>query len=192
MLNAYRRDGASKTTRALVDALLQRGVEGLHLLDIGGGVGAIQHAALEAGAAAVTAVEASSAFARTAGAEAHRRRLADRISVQHADFVAVAEEIGPHDLVTLDRVICCYHDLHSLLGLAAARAVRTIGLVYPKDRWWTRLLSRLGNLWFRLSGSPFRTFIHRESEVRGILHQAGLKPETHTQTLAWEVAVWTR
>lgn len=192
MLSAYRRDGASKTTRALVDALFQRGVEGLRLLDIGGGVGAIQHAALEAGAAAVTAVEASSAYARTARAEARRRRLEDRISVRHADFVALAEEIEAHDLVTLDRVICCYHNLHSLLGLAAVRAVRTIGLVYPKDIWWTRLVGRLGNLWFRLRGSPFRIFIHPESEVRSILYQSGLKPVFYTRTLAWQVAVWAR
>jgi magnesium-protoporphyrin O-methyltransferase len=192
MLKSYRNDGPGKTTRALIEALLQHEVEGLRLLDIGGGVGAIQHALAKAGASSVTVVEASSAYARTAQAEARRQGLQDRISVRHADFVAVAPDIEPHDLVTLDRVICCYHDMQSLLGLAAERANHFIGLVYPKDRWWTRALSKIGNLWFRLRRSPFRSFIHPEGVVLSILRQAGLRQVFFDQTAWWQIAIWAR
>jgi magnesium-protoporphyrin O-methyltransferase len=40
-LKVYRKDGPAKTTRMLVEALRVEGVQGLTLLDIGGGVGAI-------------------------------------------------------------------------------------------------------------------------------------------------------
>ena len=43
-LSRYRTKGPNKTTHLLTDAILAAGVEGQTLLDIGGGVGAIQHA----------------------------------------------------------------------------------------------------------------------------------------------------
>ena len=49
-LKAYRKKGPSKTTRMLIDALKAQGVEDMTLLDIGGGVGAIQHELLNSGA----------------------------------------------------------------------------------------------------------------------------------------------
>jgi hypothetical protein len=42
-LKRYRRRGPDKTTRILIEALKKDGVEGETLLDIGGGLGAIQH-----------------------------------------------------------------------------------------------------------------------------------------------------
>ncbi len=50
-LRQYRAAGPGGTTRLLIDALKAEGVAGLTLLDIGGGVGAIQHELLRAGSA---------------------------------------------------------------------------------------------------------------------------------------------
>jgi len=48
-LRRYREKGADKTTRMLSDALASEGVSGLELLDIGGGLGAVQPDLLAAG-----------------------------------------------------------------------------------------------------------------------------------------------
>ena len=45
-LKQYRKKGPSSTTRILVEAIKAQGVQDLSLLDIGGGVGAIQHGLL--------------------------------------------------------------------------------------------------------------------------------------------------
>ena len=74
-IDEYRTEGPIETTQFLIDALTDQGVEGLTLLDIGGGVGAIQHAMLSAGASAATAVEASTAFAKAADDEARELGL---------------------------------------------------------------------------------------------------------------------
>jgi 2-polyprenyl-3-methyl-5-hydroxy-6-metoxy-1,4-benzoquinol methylase len=42
-LRKYREKGPIASTQALIDALKAEGVEGATLLDIGGGIGAIQH-----------------------------------------------------------------------------------------------------------------------------------------------------
>ena len=54
-LRKYRRKGPDKSTRLLLDALLGAETAGSSLLDIGGGVGAIQHASARAGASGMTA-----------------------------------------------------------------------------------------------------------------------------------------
>jgi magnesium-protoporphyrin O-methyltransferase len=191
-IEAYRKDGPAETTQILIDALSEQGVEGLSLLDIGGGVGAIQHAMLNAGSSAATAVEASNAFATAAQEEAKERGWSEHVDVKHGDFIDLAETVAAHDIVTLDRVICCYHDMQSLVQLSTDRAIKMYGLVYPRDVWWNRILSRIGNLALWISRNPFRTFIHSDAGVQRIVAQAGLEKVFHKKLLSWQVAVYAR
>ena len=72
-LRDYRAHGPTNaTTRAMIHLLRRAGVDGSTLLDIGGGIGAIQYDLLEAGAREVTAVDASSAYQQAARGEAER------------------------------------------------------------------------------------------------------------------------
>ncbi len=191
-IEAYRKDGPAETTQILIDALTDQGVEGLSLLEIGGGVGAIQHAMLSAGASTATAVEASTAFARVAKDEARELGWSDKVNVRQGDFIDLAETVVAHDIVTLDRVICCYHDMESLVQLSTARASKIYGLVYPRDVWWNRILSRIGNLALWITRNPFRTFIHSDAGVQRIVTQVGLQKVFHKKLLSWQVAIYTR
>jgi len=74
-LESYRREGPAKTTRLLLDHLRGAGVDGLTLLDIGGGVGAILVAS---GVRATVDVDASRAYLAAARSEAARRGYAGR------------------------------------------------------------------------------------------------------------------
>ena len=85
-LRAYREKGPAKTTALLVEALKSDDVEGMTHLDIGGGVGAIQHAMLEAGVEAATRVEASSAYASASLEEAERRGIQSKVTIHRGNF----------------------------------------------------------------------------------------------------------
>src|SRR5688572_3812124 len=159
-LKAYRKDGPAKTTRMLIEALKAQGIEGMTLLDIGGGVGAIQHELLRAGVESAIGVDASTAYVKAAQQEAERQGHADRVSYHHANFVDLAPQIPPADIVTLDRVICCYHDVQALVGSSVAKAGMLYGLVYPRDTWWMRAAVPIGNLYFRIVRNPFRVYVH--------------------------------
>jgi magnesium-protoporphyrin O-methyltransferase len=191
-LASYRRNGPDKTTRMLIEAIKKAGAGGLSLLDIGGGVGAIQHALLGAGVNQVTSVEASRAYLAAAKAEAGRRGQAERIRYLHGNFVDLAEEIPPAGIVTLDRVICCYHDMEKLVGLSAERAGKIYGLVYPRDVWWVKVALVLMNFYFKLRRNPFRTFVHSTEGVEAILRKKDLKRHSYQKTLVWQVVVFTR
>ena len=188
----YRAKGPAKTTRMLVEALKKESVSGLTLLDIGGGVGAVQHALLGAGADHATNVDASTAYLDAARDEAQQRGYAERVSYHHGNFVDLAGDIAPADIVTLDRVICCYPDMQKLVGLSVARARKLYGLVYPRDTWWVKVGLALGNLFFRLRRNPFRTFSHPTEAVEAIVTRSGLQRRFYRQTLIWKVVVYAR
>ena len=192
MLKEYQEQGLRGTTRMLVDALKAEGVEGAELLDIGGGIGGIQHALLAAGATRAVHIDASSAYLQSARAEADRLGLGERIRFQHGDFVTLAPEVAPADVVTLDRVICCYHDMPGLVGRSVERTRRLYGLVYPRDGWWIRLGMRAGNLGLRFSRSPFRIFNHPTAAVDGLVRSHGFQRRVHRQTWLWQVVVYAR
>jgi Methyltransferase domain len=192
-LERYRRRGPSKPTRRLLEALRREGIEHASVLDIGGGVGAIQHELLEDGAGRATSVEASGAYLRASRDEAARRGHGDRITYEAGDFVAIADRVEPADLVTLDRVICCYPDMEALVGRSAERARRVYGLVYPQDRWWVGLGIRCANLMMRLSRRSFRSYVHRTGAVDAVARAHGLVPKvTQRAGPVWQVAVYVR
>ncbi len=191
-IDEYRTEGPTETTQFLIDALTDQGVDGLTLLDIGGGVGAIQHAMLSAGASAATAVEASTAFAEAAEDQAQELGWSELVEVKRGDFVELADTLAPHGIVTLDRVICCYHDMKSLVSLSAARASKLYGVVYPRDVWWNKIGFRFLNLFFWFSRSPFRAFVHPDAGVKRILDQIGLRRVFYRKTFFWQVAVYAR
>jgi magnesium-protoporphyrin O-methyltransferase len=188
----YRANGAQGTTRRLLDALLAHDVDGATLLDIGGGIGVVQLELLAAGVARSVDVDASRPYLRVAESEAFAHHVEDRTSYHHGDFVAVADEIEPADIVTLDRVICCYPDVRALVAASAARARRLYGLVYPVDRWYLRAASRLVNLWCRLTRNRYRTHVHSTAVVDRLAREAGLVLAYHHAGWGWQTVVYER
>ena len=131
-LKGYRKRGPRKSTPMLVDAIVAGPLDGQSLLNIGGGVGAIQHELLKAGVGAATAVDASAGYLKVAREEAERQGHDNRIHYLHGDFVGHAATVEPADILTLDRVICCYHDVEKLVGESSRRAAEVYGLVFPR------------------------------------------------------------
>jgi 2-polyprenyl-3-methyl-5-hydroxy-6-metoxy-1,4-benzoquinol methylase len=191
-LAQYREKGPDKTTRLMIDAIKAHAIRGYALLDIGGGVGGIQHQLLDAGVDSAVDVDASQAYLQAARKEAQRRGLSDRIHFQHGNFVDLAHTIPPAEIVTLDRVICCYPDMEMMVNLSAARAKKLYGLVYPRDTWWVRAGLAVMNIYFRLRKNPFRTFAHPTKRVEALINSHGLKRHFYHRTLVWQVVVYAR
>jgi magnesium-protoporphyrin O-methyltransferase len=191
-LLAYRRNGPPDMTRQLIDALAAGGVEGLTILEIGGGVGAIHHELLTIGAERAVDVDASRAYLAAATEEAQRQGHADRVRYLGGDFVKLADDVAPADLVALDRVICCYPDMKALVNRSSALARRRYGLVYPRDTWFARIGIALENFGHRLTGSTFRAYVHRTADVEALLAAEGFVARARGANLIWQMAVYER
>lgn len=191
-LERYRRRGPDPTTRSLIEAITAEGVEDATLLDIGGGIGAIQLALLGAGVARAQSIDATEAYVEVAKAEADRLGYGDRTSMTPGDFVELAPEIEVADVVTLDRVVCCDPDLAGLLGQSAAHARRMVGLVYPRDTWWNRLAAGVLHALSWLRRDPSRWYVHPTRDIDALMRAAGFRRRDIERTFVWQVALYVR
>lgn len=191
-LRNYRKDGPAATTQALIDALVRAGVRETTLLDIGGGVGAIQCELLNAGAREATSVDVSAAYLDAARSEAERRGLLGRVRFHCGDFVELAPELPATDIVTLDRVVCCYAEMEPLVRLSAEHCRRLYGLVYPRDRWLVRTVIRVQNFFRGLWRNPFRSFVHSVDAMDRLIRSLGFAPRNKVRTFVWEVVVYEK
>jgi len=190
-LRDYLRGGPDRSTAMLVERLAEDDVTGRSLLDVGGGIGAVQFELFARGLASSVDVDASAAYLSVAREEAAKRGFGDRTQYRQGDFVAMADDLGVADLVSLDRVICCYPDLEALAGKAAQRTRIRLGVVHPHDRWWARAGVRVMNLVGRPFGVP-RFFVHRTRRFEEVLRSAGLEREWAGGTRFWRVATYRR
>ena len=191
-IDRYRQHGPDTTTAMLLSMIRARGVQGSSVLDIGGGVGVIDHELLGAGAGHAVLVDASAPALDAARDEARRRGLLDRLEFVDGDFVSRAASIDVADIVTLDRVVCCYPDVEALVRASAARARSAYGLVLPRDRGILRWGLRLMNVWFRLRGIRYRSFAHPNARVDALVAEAGLRPTREERTFVWRVVLYER
>jgi SAM-dependent methyltransferase len=162
------------------------------LLDIGAGVGAIHHALLERGARRAVHVDISKDYIEAARMETERIGHTYRVRFVHGDFVEIAPTIDTVDVVTLDRVICCYPDMESLVTRSAERARLLYGVVYPRDRRFVRIGIALMNLGKRLTGSAFRSYFHPPAAIDDVLRRVGFVRGSTQRTWFWEVVVYVR
>lgn len=191
-LERYRRSGPDKSTQRLVNAITSVGVSGATVLDVGAGIGVVAHELLASGAATATLVDASPAYGEVARSEAERRGYAKRVEFRLGDFVGLADDLPPADVVTLDRVICCYPDMERLVGASVRRTRRLYGAVYPRDSWWVRLMIAIENARRRIKGDDFRAFVHAPRSIDAAIRQHGFSPRTAHRGAVWITAVYER
>lgn len=191
-LKRYLKKGPSKMTAFIIDTLKDRGVQGKTLLDIGGGIGVIQHELLEAGAARVTNIDGATAYIEVAEEESRRRGFGDKVHNQKGDFVELAGEIADADIVTLDKVICCYPDMTALVGLSAAKARQYYAIVFPREHLLIRIFGRVGNVILRIMKNDFSFYLHGTEKIKGAIESTGLRPITENQDFIWQTIIYAR
>ena len=191
-LKRYLKKGPSTTTKILLNAVNKIGVQGMTFLDIGGGSGAIQYALIKWGALNGVSIEASSAYIDSTKEETGENNLTEKVVFKHGDFTTIASDLNSSDIVTLDKVICCYDDMNRLVDLSSKLARKIYAVVYPRDNWWTKLFLPIINFYPKIKGSSFRLFIHPTNKVEDIIIKNGLKRIYNTTRLFWQVAVFIR
>jgi hypothetical protein len=189
-LRRYLKKGLRKSTKLMLEPVLKDDLVHKRLLDIGGGIGSISFELFKEGIGMSTHVDASAGYLEVAKKQAEELNLNGRMEFLFGDFTDLVPKIEPADIVTLDRVICCYPDREKMIRLAAHKAMKYIGLVYPRNRWGAHMAISIGNLWFKLQGSDFRTFIHHPEEIDRQIRNHGFSLIDKSQTLVWESVVY--
>ena len=191
-LRDYRKRGPAKQTKLILEAVRSLGLQDASLLDVGGGIGAIHHELLKDMASEAMHVDASSAYLKIANEEAQRQGHSERVKFIHADFTDVVDELPQVDVVTLDRVVCCYPDFRSLLKAAASKSRKAIALTYPRETWWLKMGIAVVNFFQKLRKDPFRGFVHPVVEMEALLNGEGLRRVSTRRLFVWEMSLYRR
>lgn len=195
-LKRFRRRGPDRTTQILIDqlrrAIQESGSGNLTILDIGAGVGAIHHVMLDGLVSRATHVDASPGQLAAAREETERRGHAALVEFLEGDFTTMADRVSSADIVTLDRVVCCFDDMEQLVRLAGVKTERFFGAVYPRNVGWMRLALAVINIIQRIKRSPFRVFMHDPTAIHAALRSAGLHRLSEQHTAGWQAVVYRR
>jgi hypothetical protein len=189
----YRRKGLDKAARRIVSFLARGGIAGHSVLEVGGGIGAIELELLKSGAAHATNVELSPAYDSVAHELLAEARVEDRVERRTGDVVEIADQLEHVDDVVLHRVVCCYPDVDALVGAAAQRSRLRLVITYPPDNAIARAINAGSNLYMRFRGSEFRSFvwpvaaIARAAEAQGFTRVA-----EERASLVWRMSAFER
>jgi 2-polyprenyl-3-methyl-5-hydroxy-6-metoxy-1,4-benzoquinol methylase len=188
----YRRDGLDETAEEMTSFLRERGIAGASVLEIGGGIGAIQLELLKAGASRATNLELSPEYEDVAGELAREQGVAEQVERRLGDVVSEPALAGDADAVVMHRVVCCYPDYDALVGAAAERARRYLVMSFPRSRWAIRAGFSLVNLGARLLRWEYRTWVHPPQGVVGAAEGRGLRVTSESRGRIWQVAALER
>ncbi|HKT82728.1 MAG TPA: methyltransferase domain-containing protein [Solirubrobacterales bacterium] len=188
----YRKRGLDPVSRQIVELVKQRDLGGVSVLEVGGGIGAIQLELLKAGAATATSVELTPTYEDAAAELFEEAGFRDQAQREIMDFAEHGSDVAAADVVVLNRVLCCYHDMPRLAGAAAEHAGRLLVLSFPKQRLWTRALVVAANFGLWVARRKFHIFLHPPERIRAVAESRGLRTVHDRPGLFWQVLALER
>ena len=188
----FKKKGPSGATARITQQLSDLDVKGKSLLDIGGGIGALQWWFLEHGGDQTIDVDASSGYLAKAKKHAAEKGWEASTQFVQGDYVDAANQVGQVDFITLDKVICCYPEYEDILRLSCEKSSGYISLSYPVDGVISRAIRAVGDLFLSLKKNPFRPYIHPVKDVRDLFQQNGYERVAHGFVFPWHVETYKR
>ena len=190
---AYRKKGLDPTARRMVRFLTDQEAVPRTILEIGGGIGALQVELLRAGASRATNIELSPAYEAVARDLLADAGLTERVQRHLGDFASAPDAFPPADVVIMHRVVCCYPEAGRLVSAAASRAQRYLAMSYPRDAWWVRAgLAAENLLLFSLRRIGFRIYVHPPHTLLAAAQAHGFTLALQHRGWVWEATVLQR
>ena len=175
--------GLGVAQKSLLQGFEQLGYKDSTLLEIGCGVGHLHQTMLERGAGSALGVDLAANMLQEAENWAEERGLEGKTRYIEGDFVNLVDSVAPADITLLDKVVCCYPDARLRVNCSLAKTKRLYALVYPRDRWLTRLAIGFAALIMRLIRSDFRPYVHDPKQIEAWISARGFQKQYETQTL---------
>lgn len=187
----YLKKGPSRVTKKLIGQLKNMNT-GSTLLDVGGGIGAIQWWFLNHGGQKTIGVDASSGYIALAQEHAAKNNLQENTNFHMGDFTAKAEDLPVVDHTTLDKVICCYPDFKAIINLACQKSTHSVSLSYPMDGLVADIFRGFSVLIMKAMRNPFKPYVHRVASVRSLFITNGFTVQEKTLAFPWHVETYIR
>ena len=191
-LKRYKKKGAIGVTRKLIAAMATLPKQDKTLLDIGGGIGALQWYFLENGGAQTTDIDGSAGYLQVAQEYATEKDFLNKATFSEGDVNDLIMEMDKRDFVTLDKVVCCYPDYQLILNNAISTCNEYLALTFPMSNFISRALNKMGRIYFWIKKSEFKTYIHSNQSIEQLIESKGFTPIHKSIKFPWRVRVYQR
>lgn len=191
-LRDYRKRGLDPIASDLVEFLVERGVAGMTVLEVGGGVGDLQVELLRAGAMRSVNVELSDGYESVAAELLAAEGLGGKVERRLGDFVEEAPLIEPADIVVLNRVICCYPFLDRMMDAATEKTRALLALAMPRDHFIGHVFVGVTRLMSRVRTGYVPAYLHPVAAVQAKAAAAGMHRVHLERSLLWQGMVFAR
>ena len=188
----YLRNGLDRRATMVVRCLIDQGVSGASVLEIGCGVGSLHLELLKQGAGAAIGVDVSQSYVEAAAGLSRTLGFQDTTKYHLGNFVDLEEDIPPADMVVLDRVICCYADMRGLVKASTGHTQRLYVLTYPRRTWWMRVGAWAFNFGLTAMRREFRFFLHHPKGIQAAIEAAQFSLIRSAKHGPWEMAAYRR
>jgi SAM-dependent methyltransferase len=195
---ARRKEVAAPITRRILDALERQGLAGRTVLDVGCGTGDLAISTVRRGADRASGIDLAGGAIEEARSLARDRGVADRVAFAVGD--GSIAPLAAHDVVALNRVLCCYPSVDRLLANSLGAAGSVYAYTAPIHTGLVGLFNRtsvaISNAWFRLRRRKFRgfqAFVHDLDAVDRAVEEAGFRRvRASREAWIWKLAVFVR
>lgn len=183
-----------RARRELVRGLEAAGLEGKTVLEVGCGPGDLTRKLVTMGAARALGIDLAEQTIDEARKRAVQKGLADRITYRLGN--GAKDMFERHDIVVLDKVICCYPDWMELVNNTAGVAASVYGFVIPRSDGLSAVLVRafiaLQRFILKIRKCGFTPFVHDFRRIDAHLAGKGLRRTHLALGPIWMTAVYIR
>ena len=181
-------------SQPLADALEESGIRSLSVLEIGCGAGELARELAQRGAGSVKGLDLSPESVAIASREATAEGLADTVRFEVGN--GATDPLETHDVVVMNRVICCYPRARELITHTSDASLRIFAFTVPRNEGALRLYWRFGfwveNTYHALRRRRFRAYLHDVGHIDSWLRDQGLSPTRRFSRRGWLHAVYVR
>lgn len=187
----YLKKGPDRVTAKLIEQL-STVEKGRSLIDVGGGIGAIQWWFLNQGGESVYGIDASSGYLSLAGQHALKKNWTSNVLYFMGDFTDKKDDLPMADHTTLDKVICCYPNFENIVKAACDKSHKSVSVSYPMDGIIAQAFRSVGVVFMKLKKNPFKPYIHPVRNVRQSFSNHGFKISQRDLKFPWYVETYIR
>jgi magnesium-protoporphyrin O-methyltransferase len=188
----FRSGGLEPVQKYLLEGIRKRPTSGSTVLDIGCGVGSLHLTLLQEGAERAIGVDMSEGMLREAKRFADAAGVVERTNYIVGDFVQLSPSIPESDITVLDKVVCCYEDVESLVIAAMAKTKTTFALSHPKENLLMKSLFKGHMTLARIFRWGFHPFWHNWDTMASLIQSRGFQLMYENSTISWHVLVYRR
>ncbi len=189
----YKRRGLSKSSRLLLDFILNEGAQDKTVVDLGCGAGGFSVELLKKGAASAIGVDLSPKMVEAASELVRVSGFENRAKFQVGN--AAEAELPSSDIVIIDKVLCCYSNWRPLLKNAIDAGRTMVGFIVPRDqglaKWPFRIGVRVVNFFQKRRGKIL-FYLHPLDILDRTLQDSEFTQQKSQGSRLWLVFLYTR